>query len=227
MFCTNLGVTFNDYRLLEMALTHTSYANESGSPDNERLEFLGDSVLGLVCADYLYGLLDGHQEGDLSRIKAMVVSEESLAEVAFRLELPRYIHIGHGEEINGGRMKKAILADAMEAIIAAIYLDQGFDVAQKYVLSWLTGQVDNTIKGRNSNKDYKSMLQSHAQKNRGKVPLYHLERVKGPEHNPTFFVSVSVDNRTYGPASGGNKKQAEQNAARVALVSLGLVCEGD
>ena len=103
MFCTNLGVTFNDYRLLEMALTHTSYANESGSPDNERLEFLGDSVLGLVCADYLYGLLDGHQEGDLSRIKAMVVSEESLAEVALRLELPRYIHIGHGEEINGGR----------------------------------------------------------------------------------------------------------------------------
>ena len=117
-FSRNLGVEFKDINLLELSLTHTSYANETGSVSNERLEFLGDSVLGLVCADYLYESLPDHQEGDLSRIKSMVVSEESLAEVSHKLELPKYIHIGHGEEINGGRSKKAILADAMEAIIA-------------------------------------------------------------------------------------------------------------
>ena len=224
-FCKIINISFNDIRLLEAGLTHTSYANETGCMNNERLEFLGDSVLGLVCADYLYSFLPEHQEGDLSRIKATVVSEDSLAEVARKLELPSYIHIGHGEEINGGRNKKAILADAMEAIIAAIYLDQGFESARNYVLSWLTGQVDNVLKGRNTNKDYKSMLQAYAQKTRGKVPEYLLDRVKGPEHNPTFYVKVFIGPKCFGPASGGNKKQAEQYAARLALSELNLIHE--
>ena len=198
-FSQELGVTFNDISLLELSLTHTSYSNESGCPSNERLEFLGDSVLGLVCADYLYSTLPGHPEGDLSRIKSMVVSEESLAEVSHRFHLAERLHIGHGEELNGGRHKKAILADAMEAIIAAIYLDQGFECARKYVLSWL--------------------------KNRGKVPTYFLDRVKGPEHNPTFYVKVFIGQKAFGPASGSNKKQAEQNAARLALISLNVISE--
>ena len=226
-FSRNLGVEFKDINLLELSLTHTSYANETGSVSNERLEFLGDSVLGIVCADYLYESLPDHQEGDLSRIKSMVVSEESLAEVSHKLELPKYIHIGHGEEINGGRSKKAILADAMEAIIAAIYLDQGFEAARTYVLSWLRGQVENVLKGRNTNKDYKSTLQAYAQKTRGKVPEYFLDRTKGPEHNPTFYVKVFIGPKCFGPASGGNKKQAEQNAARLALISLNLIKETD
>ena len=225
VFSQTLGVSFKDIQLLEHALTHTSYANETGRKSNERLEFLGDSVLGLVCADYLYSFLPEHQEGDLSRVKAMVVSEESLAEVAHKLDLPRYIHIGHGEDLNGGRGKKAILADAMEAIIAAIYLDQGFVAAQEYVLSWLKGQVDNVLRGRNTNKDYKSMLQAYAQKTRGKVPEYFLDRVKGPEHHPTFYVKVFIGPKCFGPASGGNKKQAEQYAARLALSELNLIHE--
>lgn len=224
-FSQELGVTFNDISLLELSLTHTSYSNESGCPSNERLEFLGDSVLGLVCADYLYSTLPGHPEGDLSRIKSMVVSEESLAEVSHRFHLAERLHIGHGEELNGGRHKKAILADAMEAIIAAIYLDQGFECARKYVLSWLTGQIEKVLEGKNTNKDYKSQLQAWVQKNRGKVPTYFLDRVKGPEHNPTFYVKVFIGQKAFGPASGSNKKQAEQSAARLALISLNVISE--
>ena len=147
-FSKIINVSFSDIGLLDNALTHTSYANETGKLNNERLEFLGDSVLGLVCAEYLYKNLPFQQEGDLSRIKAAVVSEESLAEVAHKLGLSSYIQIGHGEEINGGRNKKAILADAMEAVIAAIYLDQGFDCARKYVLSWLEGQIETVREGK-------------------------------------------------------------------------------
>ena len=220
-FSKIINVTFSDIGLLDNALTHTSYANETGKLNNERLEFLGDSVLGLVCAEYLYKNLPFQQEGDLSRIKAAVVSEESLAEVAHKLGLNSYIQIGHGEEINGGRNKKAILADAMEAVIAAIYLDRGFDCARKYVLSWLEGQIETVREGKNTNKDYKSRLQTYMQKSRGKVPEYILDRTEGPEHMPTFYVKVILGHKVFGPASGANKKQAEQNAAHIALEELG------
>ena len=188
-FSKIINVSFSDINLLDNALTHTSYANETGKLNNERLEFLGDSVLGLVCAEYLYKNLPSQQEGDLSRIKAAVVSEESLAEVAHKLDLSSYIQIGHGEEINGGRNKKAILADAMEAVIAAIYLE--------------------------------SRLQTYMQKSRGKVPEYILDRTEGPEHMPTFYVKVILGHKVFGPARGANKKQAEQNAAHIALEELG------
>ena len=222
-FSAGIGVKFDKIELLEVALTHTSYANESGNENNERLEFLGDSVLGLVCADYLCSLLPEHQEGDLSRIKASVVSEESLAEVAHGIDLPRYIRIGHGEEMNGGRDKKAILADAMEAVIAAIYLDQGFEASRTFVLSFLREQVDKVLTGRNHNKDYKSVLQALIQKKKSRIPVYVLDHIEGPEHKPTFYVRVIIGNRTFGPASGNTKKQAEQNAAHMALCGLGVI----
>ncbi len=222
-FSERLGITFNDLALLETALTHTSYANETGRRNNERLEFLGDSVLGLVSAEYLYRQLPDHQEGDMSRYKAAVVSEKSLAAIARTLGFPRMIRIGHGEQINGGRDKDAILADAMEAVIAALYIDQGFEAAKTYVLSWIKDPIERVLEGKNSNKDYKSMLQAHRQKHKGKVPEYLLDRCEGPEHRPTFYVKVFLGNQCFGPAAGSNKKEAEQNVARLALISLGVI----
>lgn len=225
---SSLKVDFNDWGLLSNALTHTSCANETGRASNERLEFLGDSVLGMVTADYLYHLLPDMDEGALSKVKATVVSEESLAEVAEVLGLPDRIMIGKGEAQNGGRHKKAIIADAMEAVIAAIYLDQGLEAARSYILSWMEGQVAKVLEGRNANKDYKSILQAWLQKTKkGKVPEYVLDSVTGPDHMPTFRVKVFLGQRRFGPAEGGNKKQAEQNVARMALVELGLIGRDD
>lgn len=222
-----IGIRFKEKRLLNLAFTHTSYANElAGEVDNnERLEFLGDSILGMITAEYLFDTLTKMHEGDFSRIKSAVVSEESLSEVALRLDFPRFILIGRGEEINDGRHKKAILADAMEAVIAAIYLDQGFECARGYVLSFIKGQVERVLEGRNSNKDYKSMLQEYLQKRKNKVPEYLLDHTEGPQHQQRFFVKVFLGNKCFGPAEGPNKKSAEQNAARMALTSLGLITE--
>lgn len=223
-FQKTIGITFNDSSLLDTAFTHTSYANERGPgvENNEKLEFLGDSILGFVAADYLFNNYTNLHEGDFSRIKATVVSEESLSEVALRLDFPRYIRIGRGEEINGGRSKKALLADAMEAVIAAIYLDQGIEVAGKYIISWLKDQISKVFEGKNTNKDYKSVLQEYLQKKSNKVPEYKLDHVEGPQHDQRFFFKVFVGNKCFGPAEGKNKKEAEQNAARLAIDSLGL-----
>ena len=225
VFEEKIGIIFKEKRLLNLAFTHTSYANERGGEvdNNERLEFLGDSILGMITAEYLFDTLTALHEGDFSRIKASVVSEESLSEVALNLDFPRYMLIGRGEEINGGRHKKAILADAMEAVIAAIYLDQGFERAKAYVLSWIIGQIDKVLQGSNSNKDYKSMLQEYYQKKKNKLPEYILDRAEGPQHQQTFYVKVFLGNKMYGPVSGSNKKSAEQNAAKLALSELGLV----
>lgn len=225
VFEEKTGIIFHEKRLLNLAFTHTSYANERGGEvdNNERLEFLGDSILGMVTAEYLFDTLTAMHEGDFSRIKSAVVSEESLSEVALRLDFPSYMLIGKGEEINGGRHKKAILADAMEAVIAAIYLDQGFETAKGYVLSWIKVQIEKVLAGSNTNKDYKSMLQEYLQKKKNKVPEYMLDHSEGPQHQQTFYVKVFLGNRMFGPASGPNKKSAEQNAAKLALTELGLI----
>ncbi len=223
-FQSKIGIFLSDPALLNTAFTHTSYANERGSgvEDNEKLEFLGDSILGAATADYLFRTYKDLREGDFSRIKATVVSEESLSEIATKLEFQKYIRIGHGEELNGGRKKKAILADAMEAVIAAIYLDQGMEVVSAYILSWLKGQIEKVLEGKNTNKDYKSVLQEYLQKKSSKVPEYLLDHTEGPQHDQRFFVKVFVGSRCFGPAEGRNKKEAEQNAARLAIESLGL-----
>ncbi len=228
VFQERIGIKFKELRLLNLAFTHTSYANElSGVDNNERLEFLGDSILGMVTAEYLFENLTALHEGDFSRIKAAVVSEESLNEVAIQLDFPSYMLIGHGEEINGGRRKKAILADAMEAVIAAIYLDQGFDSVKTYILKWMSGQVEKVLSGRNENKDYKSMLQEYLQKRKNKVPTYVLDHTEGPQHEQKFFVKVFLGTKMYGPCEGKNKKAAEQNAAHLALIKVGVLKEAD
>ena len=212
-FLSDNNLEFSDLRLLNLAFTHTSYANETrGATDsNERLEFLGDSVLGVITAEYLFRSFTLFQEGDCSKIKAIVVSEQSLSEVALSIHLDKYILV-----------EKAILADATEAVIAALYLDQGFESARKFVLSFIPEQVEKVLSDRISYKDYKTELQEFLQKRRGKVPRYILVSQTGPDHDQVFSVSVELGTKVFGPAEGKNKKSAEQAAAKLALIALGI-----
>lgn len=222
LFQKNLNIKFTNLGLLDNALTHSSFANESKDEikDNERLEFLGDSILSLIVSEYLYNNLNGN-EGFYTKTRSVVVSEDTLAEVARQIDIDKYIKIGHGEEIQGGRNKNAILADCMEAVIAAIYLDQGFSCAKNFVLSYLIDEI-NKVLNNSAKKDYKTLLQEFVQKKFKIVPVYTLEKTEGPEHEQVFYFSVSFKNKSFGPASGHNKKEAEQNVAKMALVALGV-----
>ena len=222
LFQERNGLSFSDITLLHNAFIHSSYANESKSADvkdNERLEFLGDSVLSLVISDWLYRNLSVN-EGECTRIRSLVVSEDALHEVAVKLGLDNLLLIGHGEEITGGRSKKAILADCTEALFAAVYLDMGIDAARKLILSNLLPLLENAVENH-YRKDYKTELQEYVQKRFKKVPVYTLTGSKGPEHDQTFYYTVTVNNKTYGPAEGHNRKDAEQNVAKLALQEIG------
>lgn len=223
-FLDENNLEFNDLTLLNLAFTHTSYANECrGDIDNnERLEFLGDSVLGMITAEYLFSSFDKFHEGDFSKIKSIVVSESSLSEVASSLHFERYLLVGHGERNQGGEMKRAIQADALEAVIAALYIDQGFDSAKRFVLSFIPEQVEKVLANRISYKDYKTMLQEYYQKRRGKVPVYSLIGQTGPDHEQVFTMTVTLGTKVFGPAEGKSKKNAEQAVAKMALIALGL-----
>lgn len=217
-FCKPLGLKFKDLSLLNLAFHHRSYSNENNAKklfNNERLEFLGDSVLGLATADYLYKEMSGsHAEGDLAKIKSVVVSEKSLAPIAIRFGIDKMLVLGRGEELSGGRLKPAILADCMEAIIGAYYLDSGYDLCEKYVLSFIVPEVKKVQ--ATGGKDFKTLLQELYQKKCKKTPLYELVEVSGPEHSKNFKVAVHLGDVTYGPASGKSKKEAEQKAAEMA-----------
>lgn len=220
-FCKNLGLKFRDIDLLDLAFHHRSCSNEDinfKDLNNERLEFLGDSVLGLVTADFLYNDMTKNSEGDLSKIKSAVVSEDALAPVALKFGLDKMLVLGHGEELSGGRSKKAILADCMEAVIGAYYADQGFSAAQKYVLSFIVPEVRKIQK--TGGKDYKSLLQEMYQKKCKKCPVYETVSVTGPDHSREFRVTVHLGEVSYGPASGKSKKEAEQLAAKDAYEAL-------
>lgn len=220
-FCKNLGLKFRDIDLLDLAFHHRSCSNEDinfKDLNNERLEFLGDSVLGLVAADFLYNDMTKNSEGDLSKIKSAVVSEDALAPVALKFGLDKMLVLGHGEELSGGRSKKAILADCMEAVIGAYYEDQGFSAAQKYVLSFIVPEVRKIQK--TGGKDYKSLLQEMYQKKCKKCPVYKTVSVTGPDHSREFRVTVHLGEVSYGPASGKSKKEAEQLAAKDAYEAL-------
>ncbi|MBO4717626.1 MAG: ribonuclease III, partial [Spirochaetales bacterium] len=185
-----------------------------------RLEFLGDSVLSVVVSEWLYNNLKG-DEGQCTRVRSLVVSEDALFEVATSLGLDRLLVMGRGEELSGGRLKKAILADCTEALIAAIFLDKGFETAKEFVLREIVPIIEKVI-GNQYRKDYKTMLQEHVQKLYKKVPVYTLEGSTGPEHDQIFYYSVTVQGKTYGPAKGHNKKDAEQNVAKLALEQMGV-----
>lgn len=215
------GIRFRSLELLNLALTHRSCGNEdpSRSQNNERLEFLGDAVLGLIAATRLYGLLGGKPEGELARIKSYIVSEEVLSELSKILGIDGCILLGKGEEQSGGRAKKAILADAMEAVIGAYYLDEGFEASERFVLRLLEPEIQKVLQNRHR-KDYKTILQEYVQKYRRSYPAYKLVKRSGPDHDRTFWISCSIGEAEYGPIAGKNKKEAEQNAAKAAYDAI-------
>ncbi len=220
-FQSKASIRFRKLDLLNQAFSHRSWANEQEIPvaNNERLEFLGDSVLGLVVAEYLHEILPDRPEGDLARIKSFVVSEESLAEIALRIHVDTYVLIGKGEEQSRGREKKAILADAFEAIIGAWFLDSGFRAARKFVRQQLAPEIEKVLQDKHR-KDYKTLLQEMVQKRYKTYPRYKVDRKTGPDHDKTFWVLVEVEGKSYGPGEGKNKKEAEQAAARIAYEDL-------
>lgn len=217
LFEKNAGIRFRKLSFLNLAFSHRSFANESKESieNNEKLEFLGDSVLGLVVSEYLYKILQGKNEGDLARIKSFVVSEESLALIARILKIDNFILIGKGEEYSGGRNKKAILADCMEAIFGAYFLDSGFKASQNFILMYLVPEINKVLENRHK-KDYKTLLQEYVQKHYKNYPKYSLMKKVGPDHDRTFWIEVKVNNEVYGPGIGKNKKEAEQDAASYA-----------
>lgn len=221
VFIRESHIIISNLALLNLAFTHRSYANETSEmvDNNERLEFLGDSVLGMCVADWLFRNLPAKAEGDFSKIKSVVVSEDSLAMIARKLHVDKYLLIGKGEENTGGRDKKALLADCMEALFAACYLDSGFEAAKSFVMRYLEQQI-RAVLDDDYHRDYKTSLQEYMQKRWRKVPSYTLVKKTGPEHDYTFFVEVDVNGKVFGPASGVNKKQAEQMAAKLAYDQL-------
>lgn len=222
LFEGHAGLRFRKLELLNQAFSHRSHANEAGGSveNNERLEFLGDSVLGLVVAEYLYEALPDKPEGELARIKSFVVSEESLAGIARTIRVDNFILIGKGEEHSGGRRKKAILADALEAVIGAYFLDSGFKAAKKFILRHIVPEIEKVLEDRHR-KDYKTLLQELVQKQFRTYPQYNLVKKTGPDHDKTFWIEVVVDGTRYGPGEGKNKKEAEQAAARTAWEAIG------
>ena len=214
-----LGYTFNRKELLVNALTHSSYANErrDGRKDNERLEFLGDSILGVVVADYLYHLFPDKPEGDLTRIRADLVCERNLALRAATVSLGSYLLLGHGEEQCGGRNRDSIVSDAMESVIAAAYLDGGFDAAKGIIDRLILTEVPT---GRPGNFDYKTMFQELVQREKDKIIHYEPAGESGPDHDKVFTVDVYINDRLVGTGSGRSKKKAEQAAAEQAVKAL-------
>lgn len=213
-----LGVTFHDIGLLHTALIHTSYANEAQGrvAHNERLEFLGDAVLELASSTYLYTHFPTLPEGELTKTRASIVCSAALAKIAARLGLGEYLLLGHGEEMSGGRARTTNLEDAFEAVLGAIYLDQGWETARDYALRQLAPEFDQVRHGENL-QDYKTLLQELVQKTPGSTIAYELLEATGPDHAKHYRYAVIIDGKTCGEGEGSSKKEAEQQAARMAL----------
>lgn len=219
-----LGIDFKDLTLLQTAITHSSYANERNAAFNERLEFLGDTVLELIISEYLFTNHINETEGYLTKVRALIVCENSLFEIAKKWELGKYIYMSKGEELTGGRTRVSILADAVEAIIAAVYLDEGLLVTKEFVLKNFNSIIIKAVKNEII-LDYKTKLQEILQKN-GDVDIsYSLINFEGPPHRREFFVKVLINGEAKGRGSGYSKKEAEQMAAREVLIKRGDISE--
>ena len=215
-----IGYHFSNITLLQNALAHSSYANErwhNSLMSNERLEFLGDSVLGMVVADYLYRNFPNRPEGELTRMRADMVCETSLAAIADQIGLGNYLLLGHGEEQSGGRTRASILADAVESVIAACFLDGGFAAAGDFIRRFVLTDVPVT---KLHNEDYKTALQELVQQKKDQTLQYILTGESGPDHNKRFEVQVELNGKVVGKGAGTSKKRAEQEAARDALENL-------
>ena len=214
-----LGYTFRNKSLLENALTHSSFANErrDGHTSNERLEFLGDSILGFVTANFLYQRFPERPEGDLTRIRAELVCERNLARCAAKVHLGDYLLLGHGEDAGGGRKRDSIVSDAMESVLAASYLDGGFEAAKGIIDRLILTELPT---GRPGNFDYKTVFQELVQREKDQVIRYELTGQQGPDHDKVFLVDVLLNNAVVGHGEGRSKKKAEQAAARQAIERL-------
>ena len=213
-----IAYTFRDRSLLRTALTHSSYANEHGCASNERLEFVGDSVLGLVTAQHLYARFPDMPEGKMTRLRAELVCEQSLWDVAETLELGRWLLLGRGEESSGGRTRHSILADCVEAVIAAIYLDGGMEPAARFITEHVLSKLDDGVSVLM--RDWKTELQELIQRKPGRVLSYAMTGESGPDHLKRFSAAVSMNGTVIGAGEGRTKKEAEQAAAKAALEAL-------
>lgn len=215
-----LNVNFNNTYLLETAITHSSYANGKHNIEyNERLEFLGDSVLQLIISEFLFEHYKNKSEGELTKVRSLVVCENSLYDISKKWNLGIYLKMSKGEEMTGGRSRISILADCVEAIIAAIYIDKGFEAAEKFVLTNFKYTIEKAI----DNKiilDYKTKLQETLQQNGDISIVYEVVKFEGPPHRRKFYIQVLVNSKIMGYGEGYSKKEAEQNAAHEALSSL-------
>ncbi len=215
-----IGYRFQNITFLQNALAHSSYANErwhNSLMSNERLEFLGDSILGMVVADHLYRSFPNRPEGELTRMRADMVCERALAKVANQIGLGGHILLGKGEEQGGGRNRESILADAVESIIAACYLDGGMDAARQFVQRFVLSDVPVA---KLHNVDYKTALQELVQQKKNQTIQYTLVGESGPDHDKQFRVELSINGEVIGSGTGTSKKRAEQEAARVAIEAL-------
>lgn len=221
-----LGYAFKDPSLLKSALYHSSYANELKSKGvtvqcNERLEFFGDSVLSLIVSDYLYFRYVANQEGDMTKIRAAVVCERALAKYAAKIGLGDYLYLGHGEEINHGRERASITSDAFEAVLAAMYIDSGsLETVRKFLLPFVMEEIDS-IRETSSFVDYKTALQQIVQQVEGEILEYVLVGESGPDHCKTFVMEARLNSNVIGRGSAHSKREAEQLAAKEALVLFG------
>ncbi len=217
-----LGISFNDPSLLEQALVHSSYVNEKpgiASASNERLEFLGDAVLGLVVAEKLYQDFPYSTEGEMTKLRAALVCRDTLARMARTIKLGDYLYLGKGEEASGGRRKPANLAGALEAMIAAIFLDQGSTTTREVILRLFNEELQR-VASRGARVDYKSQLQELIQAREQQTPAYQLVEAMGPDHDRRFTIEVRAGDTVLGKGSGKSKKAAETEAARSALEKL-------
>lgn len=216
-FEKKIQYTFKNKELLNKALTHSSFCREHGTEgknNNERLEFLGDAFFDAIISVELYKLLEKVDEGKLTKTRALIVCEKSLAQVARRLDIGPYLNMGKGEEHSGGRQRESILADAVEAVVGAIYLDGGFEEVFRFVSREFAQTIEDALAGRLFT-DYKTQVQEVLQKRGKKVIIsYHLDKEEGPDHDKTFYVHLTCNGRVLGRGSGKSKKEAEQNAAR-------------
>lgn len=224
----NLNYSFKNINLLRTALTHSSYANEQNmksTENNERLEFLGDTILSLIVSQYLYKKYPNYPEGELTKIRAKVVCESSLAFAARKIKLGDFLLLGKGEEVTGGRSRDSILADASEALMGAIYMDSEFKVVNDLMLNIFENDIVHAVAKGSLFIDYKTELQENLQRRTKAQIEYEIQKEEGPDHDKIFFIDVMVDNKIVGTGSGRNKKEAEQMAAKEALLIISDVNE--
>lgn len=211
-----IGVSFLNKILLNQSLTHSSFGNEKKVPDNERLEFLGDAVLKLVISEYLYNKFPTHAEGELTKIRAVVISDETLAKIGKRYYVGDYILLNANEKKSGGQKRKSNIANAIEALIGAVYLDAGIGKVRDLIIEFLREEIE-IVSHVDYIRDYKSTLQEYTQKRKWDLPRYRVIKESGPRHRRVFWMEVKIKGRRYGVGRGANKKESEQKAASMAL----------